>query len=527
MDNRKYVQAGTFTLYGSGATAGATTVQLSSFYQLDGVTTLTMTDFGTKGFIVLEPNNGSQEETFSFTGITQNADLTATLTGVKTVLFVDPYTETSGLAKSHPGGAKAIISNPSAFYAEFANKNNDETIAGQYTFSNTAIPELDADHTYTSGDELKFITYAQLQSTSYAGTVNASTTAKGIVQLATQSQVDNKSTTGSSLALLVVTPDKLAATKYIDYVADSGTVNAHAVTANPIVTLYTAGLVAYFKSATTNTSTTPSLSLNGLTAKTIKKQSNNSTGQPMVAGDIITNSLVGVIYDGTAFNMIAPVARTVNTTSAGALPALSAINLTSMPITGLYDASQAPGDIIYQNTTGGWSRVAVGTVNQVLTSNAGGTAVEWVNQKYTILGRLTTSVNNSDDTNANTLYSVVIPGGTIGANGSIRVTVVAAGAGGSITTLIDVKLGASVIGTLASLGTDAHGQIRTDFWNQNNQNNNQAAYVGIDTTTIENAAILDTSENTTSDATLSVVFTQSSSGDTVSSLRYVLVELLN
>jgi len=117
----KYVQMQPTTLYGAGATIGDVVVVLSNFVgipPLSGGTpaNLTMTDFGDIGYGTIDPGNGIQEEQISFTGITQNANGTATLTGIKTVLFKSPYTESSGLAKTHVGGAVFVISNTAAFY---------------------------------------------------------------------------------------------------------------------------------------------------------------------------------------------------------------------------------------------------------------------------------------------------------------------------------------------------------------------------------------------------------------------------
>lgn len=133
MDNRKYVQAQPFTLYGAGVSVGATSVILSSFALPDG-TLLTMSNFGTKGYGTIEPGNGTKEEQISFTGVTQNANGTATLTGVKNVSFVSPYTETSGVTSSHVGGTTFVISNTSGFYDGFTNKYADETIEGLWDF---------------------------------------------------------------------------------------------------------------------------------------------------------------------------------------------------------------------------------------------------------------------------------------------------------------------------------------------------------------------------------------------------------
>lgn len=98
-DTRKYVQNQATTIAGSGATTGDTALTLTSFTQIDG-TELTITDFGTKGYGTLEPGSGTNEEQISFTGVTQNANGTATLTGVYTVLTISPILKLAGWHKA-------------------------------------------------------------------------------------------------------------------------------------------------------------------------------------------------------------------------------------------------------------------------------------------------------------------------------------------------------------------------------------------------------------------------------------------
>ena len=82
-----------------------------------------MSNFGVIGFGTIEPGNGTQEEQISFTGITQNSNGTATLTGVSSVGFFYPYTATSGLLKTHAGSTLFIISNTAGFYNQFPAKS--------------------------------------------------------------------------------------------------------------------------------------------------------------------------------------------------------------------------------------------------------------------------------------------------------------------------------------------------------------------------------------------------------------------
>lgn len=134
-----YVQSNTLYLSGSGTIAGATSVTLTTLADIYG-NVLTMASFGSKGYITLEPDT-TNEEGATFTGVTANANGTYTLTGVSTILAQSPYTETLGLVRQHSGGSKVVITDNVAFWSTFANKQNDETITGNWTF-NTAPSSL-------------------------------------------------------------------------------------------------------------------------------------------------------------------------------------------------------------------------------------------------------------------------------------------------------------------------------------------------------------------------------------------------
>lgn len=169
-----FIQAQAFALSGSGASVGDTTVTLQSMVGIDGSNILTA-DLGSFAYGTLEPGNGVQEEAMLFTGITQNANGTATLTGVSSIAFKQPYTITSGLTKTHAGASKFILSNDAAFYNNLILYVN--AVAG-------------------------------------AGAANASTTVKGIVQAATSAQINTGTATGSTGAVLAITPDALLASNF-------------------------------------------------------------------------------------------------------------------------------------------------------------------------------------------------------------------------------------------------------------------------------------------------------------------------
>ena len=175
------LQAQAFSLAGSGAVIGATSLTLKSMTTIDGAL-VTMAMLGSYAFITLEPGNGTNEEQIKFTGITQNANGTATLTGVSNVSFGTPYTVTSGILKTHAGSVTAILSNTSGFYNSFVAKDDDGTISEVLTFTQPNFPQMDGIGTPPTAP-------AQLATKHYVDTVvtggapNASATAIGITKL--------------------------------------------------------------------------------------------------------------------------------------------------------------------------------------------------------------------------------------------------------------------------------------------------------------------------------------------------------
>ena len=132
-DTRLYIQAQTFTL-AVGISTTDTSITLTSFNFPDG-TAIAAGDVGSVTYGTLEAGT-SREEQISFTGFTTNSDGTVTLTGVTRGLGFgasDTYSEQSDLKQQHGAGSTFIISNNPAFYNEFVNKYNDETIVGTLT----------------------------------------------------------------------------------------------------------------------------------------------------------------------------------------------------------------------------------------------------------------------------------------------------------------------------------------------------------------------------------------------------------
>jgi hypothetical protein len=316
-NTKKYVQIPTAYLSGSGVIVAAVNIVVNSFVDIYG-NVLTMADFGDTGYGTIEPDTNN-EESFTFISIIANANGTTTLGGIASTLAKSPYTASSGLIRQHSGGTKVVVSDTAAFWNTFANKANDETVTGKYTFPNVANrPILTTDTDTAVAAEL--ITLGQLSRQAISGAANASTTVKGIVQLPTQAQVDAKTSAGSTGALLALTPDKQRSTLLSDYVADTGAANAYVITPVPAITAYTAGQIFSFKATNANT-TTSTLNVSGLGVKTINKLGGATA---LASGDIAAGMVVVVEYDGTNFVMLNPVGN------APLLPTGSAAGLTGV-----------------------------------------------------------------------------------------------------------------------------------------------------------------------------------------------------
>lgn len=289
----KYVQSNTLYQAGSGVIIGATSIVLTTLTDIYG-NVLTMTSFGAKGYGTCEPDT-TNEESFTFTGITANVNGTYTLTGVSTALAQSPYTETSGLVRGHIGGSKVVISDTTAFWNTFANVNNLNTFIILPQSSVTPVNSSD------------FATKAYVDATAVAGAPNASTTVKGVVQEATQAQVLSKTQVGSTGADLYVTPSTLASTLLSDYKADTGAADAAVITLVPAITAYTAGQCFSVKMIATNLTTTPTLNVSALGAKTIVKLG----GAAMSASDLLIGGIYDFEYDGTNMQLKTPASTAI------------------------------------------------------------------------------------------------------------------------------------------------------------------------------------------------------------------------
>lgn len=201
--NFQPVQTQKTTLSAAGIGTSDVTIGLTSLKLPDGVTTITMSNFGSIGYGTLEPGT-SKEESISFTGITQNASGSATLTGVSRGLrFVYPYDSVSANKLTHAGGSIFVVSNTAPFYYnQFVLKNSDGTISQILTFSSTSQPVYDGSPNFTNA--LSLIDKQYADSLTINGAPTSTQNSLGVVVLATKAQQvlgTASSTTGAPLVL--------------------------------------------------------------------------------------------------------------------------------------------------------------------------------------------------------------------------------------------------------------------------------------------------------------------------------------
>lgn len=178
-----------------------TTISLSSFTEPISGIPYTMTYLNSSiGYGTLDPQQPTRSEFISFTGITQNSNGSATLTGVSRGLSRSyPYTASSTLVQAHSGQSIFILSDSPQLFSEYAVKRNDETITGSWSFPAPTSPNNPATKSYVDG-------------TAFGGIGGATETATGTVQIATGLQIAS-STTNGSIGRLVI-PASLATSTF-------------------------------------------------------------------------------------------------------------------------------------------------------------------------------------------------------------------------------------------------------------------------------------------------------------------------
>jgi hypothetical protein len=100
-----------------------------------------------------------------------------------------------------------------------------------------------------------------------------------------------------------ITTPVVNANSTIQYMGAASGTDTITVTASPALTAYTTGAFYLVKSGGQNSTTTPTLNINGLGAKTIVKRASTA----LAAGDILNGMMCLYVYDGTNMELLNPV----------------------------------------------------------------------------------------------------------------------------------------------------------------------------------------------------------------------------
>jgi hypothetical protein len=121
---------------GASISSTDTSIRLASFTEPISNTPYTMANISSDiGYGTLSPQTASSEF-ISFSGITQNGDGSATLTGViRGLSRSSPFSSSVTFKLPHSGQSIFILSDSPQEQKEFAIKRNAETIAGDWTFT--------------------------------------------------------------------------------------------------------------------------------------------------------------------------------------------------------------------------------------------------------------------------------------------------------------------------------------------------------------------------------------------------------
>ena len=213
----------------------------------------------------------------------------------------------------------------------------------------------------------------------------------------------------------------------LGYVAGGGTANAQTATLTPAITGLTNGLQVCWLPSNANASTTPTLAVNGLTAKTIVKVG----GAALAASDLTTTAIACAIYDGTNFELQNP-----QTTTAGGVTSVSGDgavfnNSSSTGAVTLTKATQNPNLVFAGPISSGASNLV-----QSKSGTGSGTSFVLSYNSNTTSGALLIAASDGDNappviTSLNNSWTKVT--GSTGANQTLYYVCSAAGGADTIT----------------------------------------------------------------------------------------------
>lgn len=188
----------------SSITASSTSFQLNNIKGWDG-SDLASTDFGSVAYGIFRDPTNTIVELFSFDPSTiASSSISFVHRGLK--FDGDPTTEISDnkLTWVRNQTQVELGSDLPQLLAHYVDDLSDQTIDGVKTFSDSPVVP-------TPTTDMQAATKKYVDDVTAAGAPDASTTTKGIVEIATSTEIDDGTGTGSTGAVLAMSPDQFQA----------------------------------------------------------------------------------------------------------------------------------------------------------------------------------------------------------------------------------------------------------------------------------------------------------------------------
>lgn len=513
---------GTYNLNSSiGSTD--TTLTLSSFTVPVSGTLITMVLLNTSIFYFTIAPRTTSSEFCSATGITQNADGTATITGITRGLNKTyPFTSDVAFKIPHSGNSIVILSDVPQIFNKFASLDNDETFAGLITFDQPPI------------------------GINPGGQPDASTSTKGVTKI-------------SVAPLSSTSPISVGDNDYRvnpnNYAADAGANDTYVITLANVPISYVTGQIFQFKANTANTGAC-TLNVNSLGALALKVYGLDPRDNYIKAASFVT-----VIYNGTNFSILSVSAQpqvsqdgseiyvttggSANAYTATMVPVIAALttgltlNLTAN-FTNTGASTLIVNGLTAKNITkNGTNALGSGDIlsGQTFTVRYDGTQFQLTSPtsaNINLISSTTTPTTFSNSSAENTLISVTVPGGTLGTKNAVKGRfhyTTSQNSGGAVNLVLKLKYGATTIATATTLfpnGTQGNGYIDFLIIANAATNAQKASLTGVLPT---NATTILTFDNinvaaidSTADQTLVVTSQFASATNNVSTMDHYVIE---
>lgn len=243
---------------------------------------------------------------------------------------------------------------------------------------------------------------------------------------------------------------------FSNYAVDTGTANNYLIAITGQTTTYVAGIAFQFRAANTNTGAS-TLNVNSQGAISIVK----TDGTALVAGDIIANGIVSVMYDGTNFQLLNDAGGAAGTFSNVTITGTATIATANVTT---FNPAITNAQLANSSVTIGNTAVALGstqtTFGNVTMTNAniasGNVTVTTVSDQY---GNVRAIADVGSKTSAYTLAKADVGRYvTIGSGGSINITDNVFLAGDVVSIYNNTNANANIVCTITTAyiaGTDS------------------------------------------------------------------------